>query len=105
MLTPFAALLAEAATGMLPCHADPIADCQVAYGITARDHRSDYFMPRNQRQLGGFEIALENVQIRMADATGRYLDDEIVESGRRCFDVDDLQRLVELRDHGGAHDE
>src|SRR5690606_39232215 len=65
------------------------------------DHLAGELVPRHDRELGG-ELALEDVQVRAAQSTGRDLDDDVARSRRRVRNLGDDGLAHGLYD-GGLH--
>jgi hypothetical protein len=97
------AVLTTLARAAQPRHADAIANRERLDRITASDDPPDDLVPEDERQLRTRQLAVEDVQVGAADATGADLDQEIVRARRRPLQFAQLQRLSRTIEHHRAH--
>jgi hypothetical protein len=93
IFAPGPAIEALAASAAKPRHPDARADRVLLGGWTASDHAPDDFVARNdwQRTLN---VAVDDVQVGPANATGRDLDEQVEAVGARERPLDRPQRLA-----------
>jgi hypothetical protein len=66
---PVAAIGAHAAGRTQPRHPDALAQRETEYALAERGHAPDDLVAWHDRQLGVFQIPVDDVQIGAADAT------------------------------------
>ncbi len=97
-------VLAMATGGVKPGHADPVAFLHVPHACADGDDMAHALMARDERRLGlERPVAVGGVEVGVADAGRRYLDEDLSWAGRRHGDFFDCQRLAELMDDGCHH--
>src|SRR4051794_39237554 len=98
------AMLAVSARGVEPWHADAIAFFHMRDTIADGGDIPDAFVARNERQCR-FDrpVAVGGVQVRVADARGLYIDENLSAPGLRYGDFFDAQRRAEFMYDSGFH--
>ena len=84
--------IALLARGVDPTDTDLVPECVAAYPWADLDDSADHLMTGNHRQMRGGSAAFDLVELRMADATGGDLDEELVGLWFRNGDILQLQR-------------
>src|SRR6185436_5031638 len=100
VLAPASAVAALAAGPAEPGDADPLAGLEALGPLPSPDHGADDLVPLHERQLRAVEVAVDDVQVGAADATGRDGDQNLAGTDSGLGQLSRPQRLpLPLEDH------
>ena len=97
-------MLAMAAGRVEPRHADAVALLDDGDASAQRDDTADRFVAGDERDFGlDGPVAGGGVEIRVADAAGFGLDQDLTGTGGRNIELAEHEGFAELFDDGGVH--
>src|ERR1035437_6214816 len=98
-----AAIRAYPAGRAQPRHADALTQRKSADARTRSGDAADDLVPRHDRQLGVFQLAVDHMQIGAADLAGRNRDQDFARAGLRHWPLAHDERATRRVQHHGVH--
>lgn len=82
---------------------DPLSDCQIGDAVADRQDMTDDFVPRNERQFGAIQIAVDHMKIGAADCARCDFDKHLATTWTRSLPLNQLQSLTDSHEHHRLH--
>src|SRR5207253_2271838 len=86
-----------------PRDADAIALGEARRALPALDHAADHLVAGHERELRAVELAVDDVQIRPADAAGVDPHEHLARAGGGIGELRRAERRAGSLEHHGAH--